>query len=139
MPVFYRELKEREALFDKYKNTTVVFFESPNRLLDTLAFLDAYSPDRTVVIGRELTKINEEILHLKPKEAIDYYHSHVLKGELVVALISDGEEITKIEDEKILSYAKKLDKLGYSAKDSSKIISSLFDVPKNYVYALIIK
>lgn len=131
--------KEREALFDKYKNTTVVFFESPNRLLDTLAFLDAYSPDRTVVIGRELTKINEEILHLKPKEAIDYYHSHVLKGELVVALISDGEEIMKIEDEKILSYAKKLDKLGYSAKDSSKIISSLFDVPKNYVYALIIK
>ena len=62
-----------------------------------------------------------------------------MKGELVVALISEGEEITKIEDEKILSYAKKLDKLGYSAKDSSKIISSLFDVPKNYVYALIIK
>ena len=131
--------KEREALFDKYKNTTIVFFESPNRLLDTLAFLEAYSPNRTVVIGRELTKINEEILHLKPKEATEYYQSHVLKGELVVALISDVEEMAKIEDEKILSYAKRLYKLGYSAKDISKIISSLFDVPKNYVYALIIK
>ena len=56
--------KEREALFDKYKNTTIVFFESPNRLLDTLAFLESYSPNRTVVIGRELTKINEEILQI---------------------------------------------------------------------------
>lgn len=131
--------REREELFDRYKNTSVVFFESPNRLIDTLSFLDSYSPDRTVVIGRELTKINEEILHLKPREAIEYYKKHVLKGELVVALISENIEVQNIEDDKILAYAKKLDKLGYSAKDSSKIISVLFDVPKNYVYALIIK
>ena len=136
---FPRTDKERKNLFDMYQHTTVIFFESPNRLLDSLSFFELYSPNRTIVIGRELTKINEEIIYLKPKEAKEYYKSHVLKGELVVALLSDSYDVKNIEDEKILSYAKKLDKLGYSTKDKVRIISAIFDVPKNYIYALIIK
>lgn len=135
-----RGAKEKEEFFEKYKSMTVVFFESANRLIETLTFLDKNYPQRTVAIGRELTKLNEEILHLKPCEAIEYYKNHVLKGEIVAALIAEKfEKIESIEDENIILNAKKLEKLGYSSKDAAKIISSLFEVSKNHVYDLIIK
>ncbi len=130
--------KQLEQLVEEYNDTTLVLFESPNRLMKTLEFLAKNYPEKTVAIGRELTKINEEILHLSPSEVVDYYKKNTLKGELIIALINTEAKKDNFDDNLIISKIKKLQKLDYSSKDIAKIISALDDVPKNYVYGLIL-
>jgi len=65
---------------------TLAFFESPQRILGTLEMLCELMPEATVVIGRELTKIHEEIIKFKAK---DYPKDIKEKGEFTVMLMFD--------------------------------------------------
>jgi len=85
---FLPHKKGRETLFTEIAESsrTVVFYESPHRIMKTLSSLNAHCPERTVVLARELTKIHEEFLRGTPEEL-----THVLetdpqkqKGEFVV-------------------------------------------------------
>jgi 16S rRNA (cytidine1402-2'-O)-methyltransferase len=66
---------------------TVVFFESARRLEKTLAVMQSVLPHATVVIGRELTKLYEEIVNLPVAEALVWCQCHAsLRGEVAVAV-----------------------------------------------------
>lgn len=60
---------------------TVIFYESPFRILKTLRLLNDLVPDANLVIGRELTKQFEEVLRGKPGELIKQIEDRKLKGE----------------------------------------------------------
>ena len=64
---------------------TVVAFESPRRLPDSLAALAALAPDRPAVVCRELTKLHEEIARGTLSELARRFRDEV-KGEIVVVL-----------------------------------------------------
>lgn len=82
--------RERESLLKRIADSdvTVVFYESPKRITDTLKALAEFAgEDRTVVLARELTKLNEEILREKLKNAIvELEKREPLKGEFVVVV-----------------------------------------------------
>jgi len=64
---------------------TVVFYESPHRLLKTLKqFAEYFGEDRQVSVSRELTKIHEENIRGTVIEVINYYENNTLKGEIVI-------------------------------------------------------
>ena len=64
---------------------TMVFYESPYRLLKTLSqFAEVFGKDRKASVSRELTKIYEENIRGTLKELIDYYSKSTLKGEIVI-------------------------------------------------------
>lgn len=63
---------------------TVIFFESPFRLVNTLEELKEVFGDVQVVTARELTKIHEEVRKEKLSESIEHYKNTNPKGELVV-------------------------------------------------------
>lgn len=64
---------------------TIVFYESPHRLLKSLKqFSEYFGEDRLVSVSRELTKIHEENIRGKVGEVIAYYETHTLKGEIVI-------------------------------------------------------
>ena len=81
---FLPKKKGRQTLFTKLKNekTTIVFFESPHRIVKTLTELEKYLGNIEVVVGRELTKKFEEILRGK----LGKLEIKNLKGEFVVVL-----------------------------------------------------
>lgn len=85
---FLPHKKGRETLFKEIADSdrTVAFYESPHRILKTIASLKQYVPERTVVIGRELTKIYEEIIKGKPTEIEEYFamNKEKIRGEFVV-------------------------------------------------------
>lgn len=85
---FLPHKKGRETLFKEIADSdrTVAFYESPHRILKTIASLKQYVPERTVVIGRELTKIYEEIIKGKPTEIEEYFakNKEKVRGEFVV-------------------------------------------------------
>lgn len=69
----------------KEETRTIVFYESTHRLLKTLAqFAEFFGEDRPVSVSRELTKIHEENIRGTVKEVIEYYKTHVIKGEIVI-------------------------------------------------------
>ncbi|PUZ27429.1 16S rRNA (cytidine1402-2'-O)-methyltransferase [Chitinophaga costaii] len=66
---------------------TMVFYESPMRLLKTLDdFIQYFGPDRQVCVSRELTKMFEENKRGSLQEVRDYFQEKGVKGEIVIVL-----------------------------------------------------
>lgn len=66
---------------------TMVFYESPHRLLKTLRdFVTSFGPDRQVSVARELTKVHEEHARGALSEVLEYFEHGTVKGEMVIVL-----------------------------------------------------
>jgi len=65
---------------------TVILYESPHKILNTLTLLNEIAPDREIAIARELTKIYEEVLKGTAKELLEGFNSKAPRGEMVVML-----------------------------------------------------
>lgn len=66
---------------------TIIFYESPHKLLKTLAnFCEYFGEDRPVSVSRELTKLYEETIRGTAKEVLDYYTNKPPKGEIVIVV-----------------------------------------------------
>lgn len=76
---------------------TVVFFESPHRLLGTLEAISVYFGDCHIVVGRELTKIHEEVYRGPVSRALEHFSSPI--GEFVLALnLAEQQKTTTSEE-----------------------------------------
>ena len=80
--------KGRETFFRKVAATEmpVMYYESPHRVLKNLELLASFASGKRVIIGRELTKLFEEIVRGTMEEALVYFgeHPEKVKGEFVV-------------------------------------------------------
>ncbi|UZD21689.1 16S rRNA (cytidine(1402)-2'-O)-methyltransferase [Algoriphagus halophytocola] len=77
-----------DGLVDEVR--TMIFYESPHRLLKTLRQLaEAFGGERQASVSRELTKLHEENVRGSLEELIEYYETHTLKGE--IALVVAGK------------------------------------------------
>ena len=85
---FLPHKKGRETLFKEISESkrTMVFYESPHRILKTLESLQKFCPDKRVCIARELTKIYEEFKTGSPSEILEYLTKNPVKqkGEFTV-------------------------------------------------------
>ena len=64
---------------------TIIFYESPHRLLKTLKqFAEYFGEERQASVSREITKLHEENIRGTVTELINYYETHTLKGEIVI-------------------------------------------------------
>ena len=85
---FLPHKKGRETLFKEIaaSERTVVFYESPHRILKSIESLKKYVGERRVVIARELSKIYEQIISGMPVEIENYFTDNPdkVRGEFVV-------------------------------------------------------
>ncbi|WP_435135933.1 16S rRNA (cytidine(1402)-2'-O)-methyltransferase [Formosa sp. A9] len=66
---------------------TIIFYESPHKLIKTLTqFCEYFGDDRPVSVSRELTKLYEETVRGTAKEVLDYYTNKPPKGEIVIVV-----------------------------------------------------
>jgi 16S rRNA (cytidine1402-2'-O)-methyltransferase len=66
---------------------TMIFYESPHKLVKTLGhFCEYFGEDRTVSVSRELTKMFEETIRGTAKEVLEYYTKKPPKGEIVIVV-----------------------------------------------------
>ncbi|OLC54098.1 MAG: 16S rRNA (cytidine(1402)-2'-O)-methyltransferase [Chloroflexi bacterium 13_1_40CM_4_68_4] len=77
---------ERRRLFEQLiaAGRTVVLYESPYRVGDTLADLAAVAPEAHVALARELTKVHEEIVRGSAAELAPRYEEAAPKGEVTI-------------------------------------------------------
>jgi 16S rRNA (cytidine1402-2'-O)-methyltransferase len=72
---------------------TMVFYESPHRLMKTLEQLsEAFGPERMGSVSRELSKIYEENIRGTLSELILYYQNNPIKGEIVLVIEGNGKK-----------------------------------------------
>ena len=68
------------------RGETSIYFESPHRILKTLAALHTICPRRTVCVARELTKTFEEYRRETPAALIAHFEKHPPKGEITIVI-----------------------------------------------------
>jgi 16S rRNA (cytidine1402-2'-O)-methyltransferase len=85
---FLPKKRGRQAIIDRIamSEDAVVLFESPHRIVRTLESLVPVLGDRSVVVGRELTKMFETIVRGTAPEVLASIASGSMKGEFVVAI-----------------------------------------------------
>ncbi|MDA9555512.1 16S rRNA (cytidine(1402)-2'-O)-methyltransferase [Pelobium sp.] len=83
-----------------YEPRTMIFYESPHRLLKTLEeFIEYFGGERQASISRELTKMFEENVRGTLSEIKTHFEQNILKGEFVI-VVSGSTEIAPKKDEK---------------------------------------
>jgi 16S rRNA (cytidine1402-2'-O)-methyltransferase len=100
-----RHGSERRAAFERVATSreAVIFFESPQRLAETLTELAERLPERAAFIGRELTKMHEEGLHGRLAELAA--HDPSWRGEIVVVIAPNPSEPEPDADRRALVFA----------------------------------
>lgn len=85
-----------ESLRDEQR--TMIFYESPYRLLKTLQqFSEVYGGERQVSVCREISKIHEESVRGSLDEVIAHFKEHEPKGEIVIVLAGNHIKESKTE------------------------------------------
>ena len=116
----------------------VVFFESPQRLRETLGELSRLMPGRSAAIARELTKLHEEFV-LGPLEQLAALPREWL-GEITLVLgeaEGAGEEAGATE-EQLDGWIDAEIKLGRGAREIAQIVSARAGLPRREIYARVL-
>jgi 16S rRNA (cytidine1402-2'-O)-methyltransferase len=128
----------RRARLEELSNVpaTVVLFEAPTRLADTLEDLAVVLPARPIVVARELTKRFEEVRRGTAAELADWARSGAAKGEIVVLVGPPAAR--EIDDAAIEA---ELDRLlpEMSLRDAARAIAEATGAARSHVYALGLK
>lgn len=133
----------RKNTLKKWKNinTTLIAFESPQRLTRSLQDILEICGNRNLAIARELTKLHEHINRGPISELISHYESQPSpKGEIVL-VIGPATEIKTQPSEEDLKKDLKAALKTMKTKEASKIIASKYNLPpaKTYNIALTLK
>lgn len=130
----------REHLLSLVKEQrTMIFYEAPHKLPNTLKDMYEAFGDRRLSIVRELTKIHEEVIHTSLKEAAEKYSDGSVKGEIV--LIIEGthkQEETPDTLEDAVALAKKRMDSGMPASAAAKEAAEITGFKKGQIYKLLI-
>ena len=125
--------KALENLIDRPE--TLIFYESPHQIEETIKLLFSVFGDRNCVIARELTKLNEEYIFGTLSELVNLDFK-TIKGEIVLVLQGKNAENELINDEKIQEKLRFYMSLGVTEKAAIQIAVEELKVPKNRVYKL---
>ena len=118
------------------RKETLIFYESPHRIMKTLVSMQKIFGNRKICLCRELTKKFEEYIRGTLDELVTI-DENTLKGEMVVIVEGNKDEISSfVSDEEIMAYVNSLTEVGLSTKDAIKNASSTLKVNKNYIYKL---
>ncbi len=131
---------ERIKELEKLKNypMTLIFYEAPHRIKDTLKDIYKIFGNRKATIAREISKLYEEYIRGDLKEFQDLDESS-LKGEMVLVLEGNTKQ-EKISENDLISIIKtRLQDKNISKKELSKELADIYDLKKNDIYQLIIK
>ena len=127
----------RQKLLDElaHETATIIAFESPHRILETLQTMSESLGQRPLVLARELTKIHEEFLRGSPASILETLERRgSVKGEITL-VIGRGEAHTPVENP--LEEIQKLqNELGLDRMEAIKTVAKRMGLPKREIYRL---
>jgi 16S rRNA (cytidine1402-2'-O)-methyltransferase len=134
-----RNKKERLELLESVadETRTLVAFEVPHRLKASFADLAVtFGTDRFLMVGREMTKVYEEIYRGEISEAITYFSEPRGEYTLVITGASIPREPSSLLLESVASDLQRLKAEGALAREAVKAVSEKYRLPRRRVYAM---
>ena len=134
-----KKLRKEKLEEIKNENKTIIIYEAPHKIKDSLSDLKDIIGDRKIVLAREITKIHEEFIRGNINEIIE--KSENLKGEMI--LLIEGNH--KVNNENILNnltlqeHYNVYEKQGLDKKEIIKKIAKDRGVNKNEIYQYFLK
>lgn len=125
----------------KNENKTIILYEAPHKILNTLKDLKEVLEDRKIVLARELTKIHEEFLRGTVEEILENYkeprgeHIIIIEGSKIKKEDIKNDLINSMTIEQQYEYYKKQN---LSKNEIIKKIAKDRNVPKNEIYKMFI-
>ena len=117
------------------RKETIIFYESPHRILKTLASMYEVLGDRKATICRELTKAHEEVIRGTLKEFVSLDEAS-LRGEMVIVVEGCKSLKQELNDQDILDALQAKINEGKRAKEAVKEVAEELSIQKNKVYDL---
>ena len=137
-----RNKKERRLQLERLakREETMLFYEAPHRLKETLKDLKLVLGDRRIVLARELTKKFEEFLRGTIDEAIAWAEENEIRGEFVVVV--EGGSASDVEEEEqpwkamtVVEHVEHImEETQANSKEAIKEVAKLRGMPKRDVY-----
>jgi len=116
---------------------TLVFYEGPSRIAESLADMAAGLGPRPAVVARELTKFHEEVRRGDLTELAAHYATEAARGEIVVVVAPPGPP--EAPDEAAVESALRAALQTLSVRDAADRIATEFDLPRRQVYSLALR
>ena len=124
-----KSIAKKELIEIKDIRETIIFYEAPHRIHETLELIYQVFGDRNIAICREISKMYEEIIRNKISNIIK--NCDKIKGEIVIVV--EGNKNIK-EEIDYVDKVKDLLKKGYSKKDAVKEVADIYNISKNKLY-----
>ncbi|HEY5728441.1 MAG TPA: 16S rRNA (cytidine(1402)-2'-O)-methyltransferase [Anaerolineales bacterium] len=119
---------------------TLIFLESPYRIVESLEDLLSVLGDRRICVAREMTKMFEEYWRGTISGAVEYFKSQPARGEFTLVIEGKAkDEKEKWREDQLLDAIKEEMKSGRSAKDTSAGLSKTSGWSKRDIYSIINK
>ncbi|MGC9337676.1 MAG: 16S rRNA (cytidine(1402)-2'-O)-methyltransferase [Candidatus Cloacimonadia bacterium] len=131
-----KSLTKCKDLLQKLVNhpETMIFYESPKRVVRTLTLMKEIFGDRMAVIAKELTKIHETFFRGPISTLLENLNEENLKGEFVILV--QGGSSPEIPLSEITRALKEQIKAGVSLSDAVKKVAGKYNLNKNQVYEI---
>lgn len=116
---------------------TLIAYESPNRLVESLVHIEAVLGDRPVAVARELTKLYEEIFRGSVSDARAHFLAHEPRGEITLVIGGKPVETLETWDEaRVRTLLEEQIAAGHSRKDAARMVAEVSGWNKRDVYNL---
>lgn len=129
---------------DFYRNVaelghTAIVYESPERVVDSLAGALAALGDVDVTVAREMTKLHEEFVSGTISEVIDELSKrHTIYGEITIVFAAAARLAASATPEEVAAEFERLRASGMRRNDAVKLIAEKFGMRKNDVYRMLL-
>ena len=117
---------------------TMVFYEAPHKLVNTLKDLYQYLGDRDIAIVREITKLHEQVINTTLAQAVNMYNDDKPKGEFVLVVQGKKAENDAITLDDAVDMARKLVADGESVNNAAKAAAAKTGHKKSDIYRALI-
>lgn len=119
---------------------TLVFYESPHRLVTTLSDIKAIIGNRQVAVARELTKLYEEVLRGDVDEVLECLKDRTIKGEITIVVAGAPAALPDCSDDDIRAKLEALAQSGrFSQRECIDRVAAEQKVSRRRVYQIAIK
>ena len=131
------KVQERKARLQTLRReaATLVFYEAPHRLLDSLAEMLKIFGDRKIAVARELTKVHQEFLRGTLSELVTALADRDIKGEIVIMVHGASGE-AQVSDEELHGTIRQLAANGMGVKEIAELLGERYGLAKKEVYKL---
>ena len=134
LPAKKGKRQEMLASFKKQPRT-VVLYEAPHRLLDTLEEIAVVmSEGQPIAVFRELTKVHQEVRQGSVTEVKNYYQANPPRGEICLIIPVQEEQSEPVDLEQIVKETAELIKSGVEKKEAFKMKAREYKINKSTIY-----